>query len=303
MKGYLWMTDYTPQREWIEGQGILLWLAFFFTEIGAGLYLVSLYLGFTAGALAGWLICALLGGGLHMAYLGKPLRAWRSMLRPRSSELSRGIIIMSLFLFVGALQLASALEIPGLPWNGGEIFFKIFQSVLGFFVITHGFMTLSVIQGIPFWNSAVMPVLSLASGIWVGAQAMTGLALVMGAEGLVIRVEPVIRWFLFSYVLLAAFYLWNSAHGLPAAKKSLQVLLRGELSPLFYIGVVVVSFLVPTALTLWIAALGDSITAAWLIPRLSCAVVGDLAFRYCVFRAARYTPLINTNIARGLRSA
>lgn len=110
MKPYLWMTDFTPQKEWIDGRGLLLWLAFFFSEIGAALYMVSLFLNYWVGCVAGWLVCAILGGGLHLAYLGKPQRSWRSILRSGSSELSRGIIIMSLFLVLGALNL---LLVPG----------------------------------------------------------------------------------------------------------------------------------------------------------------------------------------------
>ena len=97
MNPYFWMTDFTPQKEWIDGKGLLLWLAFFFSEIGAGVYVVSLFLEFRTGCVAGWIACALLGGGLHTAYLGKPERAWRAILRPGSSELSRGIIILGTF--------------------------------------------------------------------------------------------------------------------------------------------------------------------------------------------------------------
>ena len=82
VKPYLWMTDFTPQKEWIDGKGVLLWLAFFFSEIGAGVYLVSLFFGSWFGCLAGWIGCAVLGGGFHVAYLGRPGRAWRSILRP-----------------------------------------------------------------------------------------------------------------------------------------------------------------------------------------------------------------------------
>lgn len=295
MKGYLWMTDFTPQREWIEGRGVILMLAFFFTEIGAGAYLVSLFLGFEVGGITGWLICALLGGGLHLAYLGKPVRAWRSMLRPRSSELSRGVIVMSLFLLLGALHLGLAVSSGGLDWGDVALPFKVVQAVLGFFVITHGFMTLNVMRGIPFWNSSALPVFSLASGLWVGAQAMTGPALASGESAMVLQVEPVMRWFLFSYSVLALSYLWNASHGVPAARKSLQVLIRGELSSVFYIGVLFLSFLAPIGITLMGVAYTDSLTAGWLAVRMLCVVIGDMAFRYCIFRAACYSPLIYTN--------
>ncbi|GAI11625.1 unnamed protein product [marine sediment metagenome] len=37
-----WMVKPTPQTEWIERRGILVWIAEVFTALGAGLYLVSL---------------------------------------------------------------------------------------------------------------------------------------------------------------------------------------------------------------------------------------------------------------------
>ena len=40
MKQYEWMVTYTPQTEWIAGRGILLWLAFFFIELGAGMFFI-----------------------------------------------------------------------------------------------------------------------------------------------------------------------------------------------------------------------------------------------------------------------
>jgi formate-dependent nitrite reductase membrane component NrfD len=298
VKPYLWMTDFTPQREWIDNKGLLLWLAFFFSEIGAGVYMVSLFSGFWAGCLVGWLSCAVLGGGLHMAYLGRPGRAWRSILRPGSSELSRGIIGMGLFLGVGVFQLAPELA-GGLPWGGEALFFKIVLSIFAFFVITHGFMTLSFMRALPFWNSGLMPVLSLASGLWVGTQVLAAIAMCYRSTVLPTVMEPIARWFLFSYVLFAVFYLWSAWHGPMAAKRSLLTLLKGELAPVFYPGVILVAFVVPVLITLylWGRAVDTAQGALWL--RIMCALGGDLALRYSILKAARYVPLINTNIISG----
>ena len=76
-ENYEWMIKATPQRQWIESRGILLWLAFFFSEIGAGVYFVSLISNFNNGLIAGWLMTLVLGGLIHTLYLGNPLRAWR----------------------------------------------------------------------------------------------------------------------------------------------------------------------------------------------------------------------------------
>ncbi len=77
MELYDWMVKYTPQKEWIERRGVLLWLAFFFIELGAGMFFVASFFNSLFVMLIGWLICAMLGGGLHLLFLGKPLRFWR----------------------------------------------------------------------------------------------------------------------------------------------------------------------------------------------------------------------------------
>ena len=52
-------------------------------------------------------------GGFHLAYLGKPFRFWRMLLKPQTSWMARGFIFMLLFIVFGAVQLAYALWLPG----------------------------------------------------------------------------------------------------------------------------------------------------------------------------------------------
>ena len=77
MEPHEWMSTYTPQTEWIEHRGILLWLAFFFIELGAGMFFVASFFNCLLAMLIGWLVCAILGGGFHLLFLGKPLRFWQ----------------------------------------------------------------------------------------------------------------------------------------------------------------------------------------------------------------------------------
>jgi sulfite dehydrogenase (quinone) subunit SoeC len=70
-------TQFTFQTEWVEGRGFLLVLAFFLGGLGAGLYLLSMYLNFFAGMVTGFLIVAVGKGGAHFMFLGKPWRFWR----------------------------------------------------------------------------------------------------------------------------------------------------------------------------------------------------------------------------------
>ena len=60
---YEFMVSYTPQTQWIEKGGVKLWLAFFFIELGAGMFFVASLFGNLWAMLIGWLLCAILGGG------------------------------------------------------------------------------------------------------------------------------------------------------------------------------------------------------------------------------------------------
>ena len=301
MKPYYWMTDFTPQEEWIDQQGLFLLLAFFFTEIGAGLYGVSLFLGFWRGCLAGWLISCVLGGGFHLLYLGKPLRAWRAVLKPRTSELSRGMVFMILFAGIGAIHIAPSLSFLGfLPWQSDILLFKIVMAVLCFFVITHGFMIMNVITGIPFWNSAILPVLALASGVWLGTQLGTAVSFSLSEGEILTSMEPVARWFLFVYIFLSLFFLWNSAHSSSAAQASVGVLVKGDLAPLFYGGVVLIGFVVPLVITFYFWANSSVLPSYGLASvRVICAFLGDLTLRYTISKSGRYAPLIYSNLVQG----
>ena len=49
LKPYEWMINPTRQQQWIDNKGIFLWLAFFFSEIGAGLYFVHFFMNTKPG--------------------------------------------------------------------------------------------------------------------------------------------------------------------------------------------------------------------------------------------------------------
>jgi len=70
-KGASWEVGYNPQTEWAW----LITTAFFLGEVGAGLFLVSLFLPGKIGlvsAIAGWLIVTVGKNTFHFIYLGKP---------------------------------------------------------------------------------------------------------------------------------------------------------------------------------------------------------------------------------------
>jgi hypothetical protein len=59
--------------------------------------------------------------------------------------------------------------------------------------------------------------------------------------------------------------------------------------------------MVPTFLTILIYAKSVEPTHEVLYLRLGCAFIGDLTLRYCILKAARYFPLIESNVIAGIR--
>ncbi len=290
------MIDFTPQTEWIERRGLLLLLAFFFSEIGAGLYLVSVFFGFWKGCAAGWIVSALLGGGFHLLYLGKPLRAWRALARPGKSELSRGTVIMVLFSIVGAIHIAPSVPyLSSLPWQSDALSLRVVMILLSFLVVVHGFLTMHIISAIPFWNSGILPVLSIASGVWIGTQLTAGVSLAFSAKEILTLLEPLARWSLFSYVLLIIAYLWSASHATPAQQESSRTIMRGQLAVLIYPGVILIGFILPLAIT-FLFWKNDAVFANLLYLRIASAVIADFILRYVISRAGRYTPLVYSNL-------
>ncbi len=290
LMGYEWMVKYTPQEEWIRGKGLLLWLAFFFSEIGAGIYLVSLFLNFPPGRLTGWLITLLLGGLVHLAYLGQPMRSWRILLRPAASELSRGLWAILLFALIGFFQVAPVVY-SALPWTGTHTLLNIVMGILCVLLVAHGFMTMGVVKALPIWNTSMMIPLSLLSGLWVGSQTVEVMMFMAGKD--ISPAELWARWSLLGYAGTLGLFIWGAAHASETAWASARKFLKEDNTLYFYIGVILIGIIIPLMITLsiWSGGAGQP-GGGTLLLRFLCVVVGDLAMRYSIMRSAVYAPLI-----------
>lgn len=287
---YEWMTKYTPQVDWIEGKGVFLWLAFFFSEIGAGIYIVSLFLNFRAGWLVGWLVSLVLGGIVHLAYLGNPMRGWRIFLRPTTSELSRGMWAIFLFAAFGFFQVVP-IVVPGLPWTGENSLLKTIMGILCILIMAHGFLTMNVVKALPMWNSSMMIPLSLVSGAWVGSQTAELGMFMRGWD--ITTAELWVRWSLIGYVGILFMYLFGTAHSSETARVSIQNLLKGDSAVRFYVGVLAVGIVIPMIITLMVWGNGaEKLGSGTLSVRLICVLIGDLTMRYSIMRSAVYSPAV-----------
>ncbi len=275
---YAWMINTTPQHEWIDDKGVFLWLAFFFSEIGAGLYFFAMLFDYTPGMVLGWLLTLLVGGGVHMAYLGNPKRFWRIFAKPLTSELSRGVWVIMIFAALGFLQVIF----------GGGVFFKVVMGFISILLVMHGFATMNVMKSVPSWSSTTILPLSIISGIWVGSQICQ---FIMGFSGGNIAAVEVWSIVLFiSYISALFLYLWSTSHVSETAKFSVYEIIRGSLSNIFILAVVFLGIILPLIITVKMNMSG--VSAWWIFTRLILVFIGDVMMRYSLMKSGYYTPLI-----------
>ncbi|MFC1926624.1 DmsC/YnfH family molybdoenzyme membrane anchor subunit [Chloroflexota bacterium] len=284
-----WMVKPTPQREWIEGRGLILWLAFCW-GMGGGLYLVSLYFNSLWGMFIGWLIIALGKCGFHLLYLGRPLRFWRALFRPQSSWLSRGIIFVAFFLIMGAIQMPLSYWQPG---TAAEVVFKVMAGTGAFLTAIYTGFAMGCVRAVPFWNSSLLPVLFALYAILGGC----GIALAMGLNwNIGVRVEGLewgVRGLLSAGALMLVIYMWSVRYGSRGSKEAVVTLLRGprSFSLPFWLGLIVIGTVIPLAIV-WYSSAGE-IATQWLYLAIACEFIGGLALRYSLLKGGVYASLID----------
>jgi sulfite dehydrogenase (quinone) subunit SoeC len=286
MQVHEWMINYTRQTEWIDRRGIFLWIAFYAGGLGGGLYLVSLYFNSLWGMFISWLIIAVIKGGTHLIYLGKPLRFWRIITHPQTSWLARGFIFVMLFVGFTAVQLIISHWLPG---TAAEIIFKALAGTMAFAITLYTGIILKNVKGVPFWNSALLPVLFIVCGVLGGF----GLAVVIALNGGDINLaaaETGSRWLLIANALLIAIYLWRASKRESVGRQSVLEQIRGQSAPVFWIGIIILGIVIP--LSIAISGLIGEVSSALLIAAVICEIIGGLALRYCVLKAGAYKPLI-----------
>jgi formate-dependent nitrite reductase membrane component NrfD len=284
------MINYTRQTEWIDRRGIFLWIAFYAGGLGGGLYLVSLYFNNLWGMFISWLIIAIIKGGAHLIYLGKPLRFWRIIFRPNTSWLARGIIFVFMFIIFTAIQLIFSYWLPG---SAAEIVFKALAGIAALAVTVYTGFVLNTVKAVPFWNSTLLPLLFVLCGI-MGGFGLSVIIALNGGNVALSAAETGSRWLLIINALLIVVYLWTAANRETTGRKSVMEQMRGNLAPVFWIGIVALGIVIPLAIAFSSYIAGEA-SPALLITGVVCEVIGGLALRYCVLKAGAYKPLVIAN--------
>jgi len=289
MEQYEWMVGYTPQTEWIDKRGLLVWLAEVSNQLGSGLYLVSLYFNSMWGMLISLLIIVVLKCGFHLAHLSQPLKFWRMALKPRTSWLARGFIFLALFIGVGAIQLAFSYWLPGTAW---EVVFKVAAGIMAILVAAYTGFMMNYINGIPFWNSAILPLLFVSLSVSSGLAGAIAIGL-FGVSMDIVAAVAGIRMLLILHTFLLIIYFWSATYMGPTGKRSVKELIQGRIAPALWLGVVLCGTFIPLAIFVHSYVTGES-SVSLLITAISCVLIGVFSFNYCLLKGALYGPLIPT---------
>lgn len=285
-KLYYWMTTPTAQREWIEGQGVFIALAFFLGGVSGGLYLASLFYSSILGMFISWLLSFLMGM-CYLVHLGKRLRFWKMFRKPQTSWISRGFIFINLFIGFTAIQLALSLWSPGSNW---ETLFKGLAGIMAFAQSIYTGFALSYVSAIKLWNSAIVPILFVTCGMLGGLAILLGISL-GGNYDRVAALEDIIRVMLVFYAFIIAVYLWNATYGDAIAKTSAMMLIRGSIAPLFWIGVVFLGLVVPIAISALFYFTAE-VSEKLLLTAVISEIISGMTLRYVILKAGMYAPLV-----------
>jgi len=296
-----WMVKPMQQKEWIEGQGIMIWLAEVFSSLGTGLYIVALFFNNWWAALVGWLIIVGLKLPLHFFYLGKPLRFWRA-LPPftrawRTSWIARGFFFTTLFAGVGFIQLILSYYITFMIEPAAAVtslilvdfLVKVLAGVLVVFTAVYcGFM-MSFCKSVPFWNTGLLPIVIMNAGVADGLALLLGIGMLSGGVDFMM-VEAITRFLLIVNIILIGTYLINSTYRSATAKLSSNELLSGKVAGIFWIAVVILGIFVPLIIS--IAGYFTHVSHLVMIVAIIAHTIGAFGLKYCILKVGIYKPIL-----------
>ena len=285
-KPYEFMVKYTQQKDWIDGRGNFIAFAFFLGGISGGLYLASAYFNNLPGMFVAWLLSLLMGIS-YMIHLSKPLRFWRMLLKPKTSWIARGFIFIMLFIGFTFIQLILSFWFPGTAWV------TVFMVLAGIFAFAQSIYTgfaVSYVSAIKIWNSAIVPILFVICGLTGGLAVLLDITIVGGDHAQIVALENIIRVMLIVFAIIIGVYLWNTTYSGTAARDAVARLVGGNISAIFWIGVVLFGIIIP--ITISVSTYFAEAASALLLTAVVSEIIGGIALRYVILKAGMYSPLV-----------
>ena len=306
-----WMVKPMRQKEWISGQGILVWLAEVFSALGMGTYLVGLVAG--AGQITtwafwatvvGWLLIVLFKFPLHLVYLGRPLRFWRAF-PPfskawKTSWMARGVVFTTVFVGFGFFQIVLWYflhwgSLGGSAEQAVTVLAWICGIVAGVFMVLTGVycgFAMSYCKGVQFWNTGLLPLVFVLMGLADGLALTMAVNLATGADDAAIStIEAWSRVFLVVNALLILGYLVQAYRRHHAAQVATMDLIKGSTAWVFWVLLVGLGIAAPLVISVSTAFMSGD-TQPLLIVAIVCHTIGAFALKYSVLKVGIYRSVL-----------
>ncbi len=285
-----------------NGWGWLIIAYLFLAGAGAGAFLAAVACDLLApdwskslaraGSLAAGPLVAVGAGCLVLDLEAGLWYPWRQayLVSNLSSMIAWGVIILSVFIPVAFLYAAALNEITfvGRYMKRWVWRLEVIGSPLAIATATYTGVLIAVINGVPFWNTPLMPVLFLASAV------STGLSVSMiGAAIIDIKTIRTLSNFALGHVVFLAveglvlmLLIFMSLTRSAEAAQSAQMLISGVLSPYFWALVVVVGIAVPFVLTVVEYYEYGEMPKPLVVGADLCVLVGGMSLRALIIFSA-----------------
>lgn len=267
----------------------LIGTAFFCGGLGGGLFLVSLVSGEPVGMILGWLLVTVGKNTAHLLYLGRPERFWRAAMRPDRSWIARGIWATGFFAISGFLCIAP--HVLGPAWQLSGAASGVAQAVAAasaLFIMFYDGFVMNSSGAIPFWNSALLPLLVLMYAS-LGGTTLSLLVRAVAGSGQehMAWLGLIEKWLLAGNAVLLAVYLYRMSRWQPAARETARMLLRGRFAWAF-VGLVLA---VGLGATLLLTFAAERFRAEGLLPVVAaCELTGDFALLMVWLKSGLFSP-------------
>ena len=238
---------------------IIAWYLFL-AGLGAGAFATSAFLGWrhpeaTSMRKVGHVIApVVVAVGLVLlmvdaeAGLHNPLRFFY-LLSNFGSVMTWGVVFLSLFMVVAIAALVLDILKKNVP-----TWLDIVGVALAFAVAVYIGALLGVCNTFPLWNNALLPILFLVSAMSAGAASVLLVAVVKHADEF--NRVGVLKKFHFCLpiieLVLVVSLLFITSFNSPAGFESVMNLVVGEYALPFWLGLVVIGLIMPTALETWL---------------------------------------------------
>ncbi len=260
-------------------------LTFSLEGAGATVFFIAFVFGQLQGALLG-LVILMASGALLLAHLGNPKNMVYVMANFRHSWMSRGAVIIPLFIVLGLIAIAVLwIDSALIGSDANAVLTGVFLLLAGFVLLKSG-LVMRTFPAIAFWNSNQLPILFALNGLASGAALYVLFPGRVPAEFL--WVLPAVMGLLLVAVMI---YMMTITKTGRSAEVSANLMAKQEFVSFYIVGIfagIVLPLIIGVHMALW-----PMVTTPQFVFLLAAArIVGDIAMRNAILKVGVYDKLI-----------